>query len=113
MERFHNYEWPGNVRELQNIVERMVIICPEQEIGVEWIPDLLKKGGQREGDNQTFILPSEGISLEELERSFLEQALERAEGNQTQAAQLLGLSRHAFLYRLEKYGIDRQKSRRN
>lgn len=111
MERFIRYEWPGNVRELQNIVERMVIICPDQEIGVEWVPNQLKRGNQG-GIGQLFILPSEGISLEELEKSLLEQALTRAEGNQTHAAQLLGLSRHAFLYRLEKHGINRQKNRR-
>lgn len=111
MEQFMRYEWPGNVRELQNIVERMVIICPDQEIGVEWVPDLLKKES-RGGTSQPLSLPPEGISLEELEKSLLEQALGRAEGNQTQAAQLLGLSRHAFLYRLEKHGIDRQKNRR-
>ena len=112
MERFIRYEWPGNVRELQNIVERMVIICPDQKIGVEWVPDFLRKE-KRGGANQPLNLPPEGISLEELEKSLLEQALERAEGNQTHAAQLLGLSRHAFLYRLEKHGIDRQKSRRD
>lgn len=111
MERFIRYEWPGNVRELQNIVERMVIICPDQVIGVEWVPSQLKKENKG-GAGQPFILPPEGISLEELEKSLLEQALMRAEGNQTHAAQLLGLSRHAFLYRLEKHGIDRQKSRR-
>lgn len=112
MERFMSYKWPGNVRELQNIVERMVIICPNQEIGIEWVPpDLLKKEIRGE-TQQPFNLPPEGVSLEELEKSLLEQALAQAEGNQTHASQLLGLSRHAFLYRLEKHGIDRQKSRR-
>ncbi|MEL1134689.1 sigma-54 dependent transcriptional regulator [Desulfitobacterium sp. THU1] len=110
IERFKHYDWPGNVRELQNIIERMVILCPYQEIGVEWIPDLFMKGTQGKGA-QAFTLPSEGISLEELEKTLLEQALERADGNQTHAAQLLGLSRHAYLYRLEKYGIDRKNRR--
>jgi two-component system, NtrC family, response regulator AtoC len=113
MKQLMNYEWPGNVRELQNIVERMVIICPHREIGMDWVPDFILKKDREEQNNQSFSLPSEGISLEELEKSFLAQALERAEGNQTHAAQLLGLTRHAFLYRLEKHGIDRQKSRRN
>lgn len=110
IERFSHYDWPGNVRELQNIIERMVIICPDQEIGVEWIPDMIEKGIQGKGV-QPFTLPPEGISLEELEKTLLEQALERAEGNQTHAAQLLGLSRHAYLYRLEKHGIDRKNRR--
>lgn len=103
------YEWPGNVRELQNIVERMVIICPQQEIGPEWIPDFIKS---KKLGMVPFYIPPEGISLEELEKSLLIQALDREAGNQTRAAQLLGLTRHAFLYRLEKHGIDRQKSRR-
>jgi two-component system, NtrC family, response regulator AtoC len=112
---FMCYEWPGNVRELQNIVERMVIICPQQVIDVDWIPDfMVKKQRAEQVDSiELFHLPVHGISLEGLEKSLLEQALERAEGNQTHAAQLLGLTRHAFLYRLEKHGIDRQKSRRN
>jgi DNA-binding NtrC family response regulator len=54
----------------------------------------------------SFILPPEGVSLEEIEKSFLLQAMEQTGGNQSQAAKRLGLSRHAFLYRLEKYGID-------
>jgi len=53
-----------------------------------------------------FVLPSEGVSLEKIEKSFLQQAMEQTGGNQSQAAKRLGLSRHAFLYRLEKYGID-------
>ena len=51
-------------------------------------------------------LSKEGISLEELEKSFLQQALEQTGGNQSQAAKRSGLSSHALLYRLEKYGID-------
>lgn len=104
-----HYEWPGNVRELQNIVERMVIICPQSEIGPEWIPDFIKS---KKPGAMPFYLPPEGVSLDELEKSLLVQALDRVAGNQTRAAQLLGLTRHAFLYRLEKHGIDRQKSRR-
>lgn len=106
IKHFKNYHWSGNVRELQNIVERMVIICPQKEIGIEWLPEFVYhtlKGNT----HQMFSLPPEGISLEELEKSLLDQALELAKGNQTHAAQLLGLSRHAFLYRLEKYGIER------
>lgn len=52
-----------------------------------------------------FGLPPEGIDLEELEQSLIRQALELAQGNKTQAARLLGLSRATLLYRLEKYGI--------
>ncbi len=98
------YHWPGNVRELHNVVERMLIICPQQEISIKYLPDYIRYSSA--GKDLTFELPSEGISLEELEVSFLKQALDRVGGNQSQAARLLGLTRYTFLYRLDKYGID-------
>ena len=55
--------------------------------------------------NEAFTLPESGISLEQLEKSLLEQALDRARNNQTRAAQLLGISRHTLRYRLEKHGL--------
>ncbi len=100
------YEWPGNVRELENVIERMVIISSGTVIGNDELPvfNTLKK--EEKGLTRAFELPPEGVSLEELEKSFLKQALEQTGGNQSQAAKRLGLSRHALLYRLEKYGID-------
>jgi|SRR5680860_59355 len=99
------YTWPGNVRELENIVERMVIISQGAVIGRDSLP-LFDTSSKSDKNFRSFILPPEGISLEEIERSFLQQAMEQTGGNQSQAAKRLGLSRHAFLYRLEKYGID-------
>jgi DNA-binding NtrC family response regulator len=99
------YDWPGNVRELENVVERMVIISQGALIGMDSLRlfDTSSKPAKNPG---SFILPPEGVSLEEIEKSFLLQAMEQTGGNQSQAAKRLGLSRHAFLYRLEKYGID-------
>ena len=99
------YGWPGNVRELENVVERMVIISQGAVIGVDALPifNVSLKEGKNPG---SFVLPQEGISLEDIEKSFLQQAMEQTGGNQSQAAKRLGLTRHAFLYRLEKYGID-------
>ncbi|MHB8072924.1 sigma-54-dependent transcriptional regulator [Desulfosporosinus fructosivorans] len=99
------YSWPGNVRELENVMERMLIISQGAVIGVDALPvfDSPLIEGKSPG---VFMLPLEGISLEEIEKSFLQQAMEQTGGNQSQAAKRLGLSRHAFLYRLEKYGID-------
>jgi DNA-binding protein Fis len=51
------------------------------------------------------ILPEKGINLEDLERDLLLQAMEQTHNNQTKAADLLGISRHTFRYRLEKHGI--------
>lgn len=50
-------------------------------------------------------LPPEGVNLEQVEQILIRQALERAHGNKTKAAELLGLTRHTLLYRMEKYGI--------
>ena len=52
-----------------------------------------------------FSLPAEGVNLEDVERQLLVQALERAGGNQTQAAQLLGINRDQVRYRIEKFGL--------
>ena len=99
------YTWPGNVRELENIVERMVIISQGSVIGMDSSPlfDTFSKSANKA---KSFVLPPEGVSLEEIEKSFLQQAMEQTGGNQSHAAKRLGLSRHAFLYRIEKYGID-------
>jgi len=99
------YDWPGNVRELENVVERMVIISQGAVIGAEGLPVFNTISKEEKGPGP-FVLPPEGVSLEELEKSFLQQAMEQTGGNQSQAAKRLGLSRHAFLYRIEKYGID-------
>lgn len=99
------YTWPGNVRELENVVERMVIISKGAIIGMDSLP-LFDSFSKPEEDSNAFVLPSEGVSLEEIEKSFLQQAMEQTGGNQSQAAKRLGLTRHAFLYRLEKYKID-------
>lgn len=98
------YDWPGNVRELENVVERMAIISQGAVIGVDGL--LVYNRSKKEKGTGLFVLPREGVSLEEIEKSFLQQAMEQTGGNQSQAAKRLGLSRHAFLYRLEKFGID-------
>ena len=54
-----------------------------------------------------FSLPAEGVKLEEVERQLLVQALERSGGNQTHAAQLLGINRDQVRYRIEKFGLQR------
>jgi two-component system NtrC family response regulator len=56
-------------------------------------------------EQQQYRLPSTGISLEEVEKEFVGQALQMSEGNQTRAAQLLGISRDALRYRMQKFGL--------
>ena len=103
--------WPGNVRELENSIERAVIHSPDGNIDVSHLT--LPSFGEKETRevDVDYILPSEGIDLEELERSVVQQALEAADNNQSKAAQLLGLTRGKFrvlLKNLKKEGPDEE-----
>lgn len=96
------YRWPGNVRELRNLCERMVILMAGASIGPENLPQEIRLPSR---ESSTFILPDEGIVLDELEQEMIRQALEKTSGNRSRAARLLGLSRDTLLYRLKKYAI--------
>jgi len=100
-----NYSWPGNVRELKNVLERGIILTQDNSIGPEQLPLRLQQERASLAD-VAVSLPRQGISLEKVERSLLEQALERSRFNKTQAARLLGMSRATLRYRLKKYGLD-------
>jgi DNA-binding NtrC family response regulator len=101
---FNRYPWPGNVRELENVVERMVVLSRGDTLSLDALPEHL--AGLSEADRGRLRLPAEGVNLEDLERDFIRQALERTEGNRTHAAQLLGVTRSTLLYRMRKFGID-------
>jgi len=99
-----SHPWRGNVRELHNCLERAMILCNSQSVEPE---DLLL---DREPPNPTspfgnIQIPSEGISLDEVEKFLIKQALGMAKGNQTRAAALLKISRNTLRYRIEKYDI--------
>jgi DNA-binding NtrC family response regulator len=102
-----NYSWPGNVRELRNVVERVFILEESNIILPEHLPKEILQGVEtrNESARSTFILPQDGISLESVEKDFIQQALQIAEGNQTKAAKLLGLTRDALRYRMQKFGL--------
>ncbi len=104
-ERLYSYAWPGNVRELRNVIERAVLLCKGESIGVDDI--VLGPTDQRYTNASVtgLVLPTGGIDLRELENNLIRQALKRTKNNQTQAAKLLNLSRDAFRYRLEKLGL--------
>jgi DNA-binding NtrC family response regulator len=120
------YDWPGNVRELKNAVERAMIL----EEGVVLTPDYLPFPVARQNASQTafehtsgvgaagvethlpngrslpkLAIPDGGTSLEEVERALVEMAMAQANGNQTQAARLLDISRDALRYKLKKFGL--------
>ena len=97
-----NYHWPGNVRELQNIVERACALAKGDKLDVGDIH--LDVRPAKSGNGGAGFLP-DGMTLEQWEDEMVQEALRRANGNKSQAARLLGLSRNALRYRLSKIGI--------
>lgn len=109
MELLRRYSWPGNVRELRSVIQRCQILCDGDEIGPEDLPDEIRRTGVSSTQRlyeveQQLHLPAEGIDLfaflNGIERKFVREALERCNGNQVQAAALLGISRDQLRYRL-------------
>jgi DNA-binding NtrC family response regulator len=97
-----NYHWPGNVRELQNIIERACALAKGSVLGPADIH--IDSRSSKAANGATGFLP-EGMTLEQWEDEMVKEALRRANGNKSQAARLLGLSRNALRYRLSKIGI--------
>jgi two-component system response regulator HydG len=120
MDALQRYDWPGNIRELKNVVEHAVIFAEgEDEIDLIHMPDTVRRpvtglNGFQQGapggpTPPTASLPEEGMDLKAVqaawEERLVEQALARTDGNQTRAAQLLGLTRDELRYRVEKFGL--------
>ena len=107
-EIFRRYEWLGNVRELRNVIERASILEDGETVTTEHLPvDLIEKNSSAPaGETSIFVLPAEGIPLEEVELILARQAMERTGGNLTRAAKLLHISRDQLRYRLKKDGAE-------
>ncbi len=102
------YDWPGNVRELKNAIERAVILEDGNELRTNYLPSQLLRATESApaAEASGFTLPLGGVTLEHVEESLVRQAMGMAAGNQTRAAQLLGLSRDALRYKLKKFNVD-------
>jgi len=97
-----SWSWPGNVRELRNVIERAMILERGEEVGA---PALLLDGvgaPQPADDAKAAGLPGGIVPLEEVEQEMVRRAMEAADGNQTRAAELLGISRDQLRYRWKK-----------
>jgi DNA-binding NtrC family response regulator len=101
LRELQTYGWPGNIREVRNAVERAMLLTENTLLEPQDFS--MVAGGVKVVEGMA--LPATGVDLEQLERSFVIQALERSGGNQTRAAALLGLNRDQIRYRIEKFGI--------
>lgn len=108
------YHWPGNIRELKNSIERAVILEPGEQITASSLGLGTQNGPVPAPASHTILqevvpIPEDGMDLqghmEEIERRYLEEALARCRGNQSQAAKMLGMTRDILRYRLKKYGF--------
>ncbi len=99
--RLLDHDWPGNLRELRNVVERAMLLAEDGVIE----PAHLQLGAA------SSLPPRAGTAAPRLDRASVVDALERAGGNQGQAAKLLGISRRTLIYRLEAYGLPRPRKR--
>src|SRR6201998_320346 len=102
------FHWPGNVRQLENIVERACALAPGPFIEASDIQ--INHVAGRNHSGQAPLLP-EGKTLDQWEDELIREAYRRATGNKSVPARLLGLSRNALRYRLEKIGIPDESSK--
>ncbi len=111
MALLQQYSWPGNIRELRSVIQRGQIVCDGHEILPKDLPENIRhvdaNARQRLSElQQQMHLPPDGLDLpafiQHLEHGFIAEALERCNGNQVQAAALLGLSRDQLRYRLQR-----------
>jgi two-component system NtrC family response regulator len=103
------YDWPGNVRELENVVERMVLLRQSETIGVADLPAKIAGLAGNGGGARVLNLPDDGYSLAAIEKEAVLEALARCHNNQTKAAAFLRIPRHTLLYRMEKFGVHKEK----
>jgi two-component system response regulator PilR (NtrC family) len=102
------YSWPGNVRELENAIERAVALETTRVVQIERLPETIRSGSQSV-DHDYFTLPQGPFDLEDflaqIESSLICQALRQSDGNQTQAAQRLMLTKGSLRHRLQSLQI--------
>ena len=111
------HRWPGNVRELRNVVQRTVLLARRGVIDVDDLPSPLR-ASPPDAPPPPPVTPDPAKpdllrdEIEELERRRVIEALDACAGNQTRAAQMLGISRRALIRRIEAYEIPRPRKGR-
>jgi DNA-binding NtrC family response regulator len=106
LDRLTAHDWPGNIRELRNVIERIMILEDKPRIELADLPASIRGGVDGSADPAAHReLPLGRMTLEELERQAIVQALRRSSDNQVHAAKLLGISRDTLRYRMKKFGL--------
>ena len=100
------YDWPGNIRELENVLERAIVLSRSDILTVKDFPETI--GVQKRQNNHFSYVEGQQLNelVEEFEKTIIEQALEKYNGNKLRTAEKLGIHRSTFMSKLKKYGIN-------
>ncbi|WP_305043851.1 sigma-54-dependent transcriptional regulator [Geoalkalibacter sp.] len=99
------YSWPGNVRELENTMEMAVILADGDEIAPAFLPAKITSGGS---DEEFVPPPNGGLSLEDVERLYIEQVFRQTGFHKVKSSEILGIARKTLDRKLAQYGIDKE-----
>jgi DNA-binding NtrC family response regulator len=103
IKRLLEYSWPGNVRELENVIERSLVLAAGKRLEAA---DIRLEANPRARESAIGSFLPDGVTLDEHEQAIIREALRRADGNKSQAARLLGVTRNALRYRLSQMGME-------
>jgi DNA-binding NtrC family response regulator len=104
LRQLEKYSWPGNVRELENAIERLVVFSRDNTANIDDLPAEVLQPQVTVG-KILLRVPPEGLSMAELEKELVVEALERNQWNQTRAAAFLRITRNVLVYRMQKYHL--------
>lgn len=104
MDRLLKHDWSGNARELMNAVERSVVLSQSEYLGEEDLP-LIPRNVSPEGEILTNDVTSADLPLDEVEKATILKTMELTEGNKSEAARRLGITRRTLHKKLKKYGV--------
>ncbi len=103
MEALLAYQWPGNIRELENAIERAVILCLEEKIALQHLPQQVRQAFADTTERPFAIRP--GLTLKDMEKELILSTLRQTGENRTKAAEILGITRQTLQNKLKEYGL--------
>jgi len=106
IDRFMTYHWPGNVRELENTLERLLVLTDKNKVDVSDLPrNLAYPQVVCAQELDGICLPEEGVSIDDVQKKLICEALSKTNGHILKASKLLGMTYKTLQYRIKKYGI--------